>query len=152
MNTPSQHIWVTPEGQVIPEKEAFHLIAEDAKANGGKPSKIIASCYHNVSQMCDVTEKLARANLRLMALTEAMQDVGLLKTTLESEQARESLSTFVPHLKVAIEGAKLSVPGGKVKLAVIVEKPDGSGGQITARFEMDEFLSDIEDVLSEVST
>jgi len=62
------------------------------------------------------------------------------------EEAKKRLREVVPLIRVAMEMAKLQVPGGKVELAIIAKEKSG-GGRITACFEGEEFFVDLEAVL-----
>jgi hypothetical protein len=57
--------------------------------------------------------------------------------------ARVRLQEAIPHIKIALRMAQLQVPDGKVGIAVIAKAPDGTG-MITASFEGDDFIKDVE--------
>jgi len=61
------------------------------------------------------------------------------------QEAVARLKEVLPHIRIAIEMAKIQEPKGTVFLAVGVKKPDG-GGRLTAQFE-EEFLGDVARVL-----
>jgi hypothetical protein len=63
-------------------------------------------------------------------------------------QAEERLRGVLPHLKIAMHMAKLQVPNGTVKLAIVAKEPDGSG-RITSTFEGEEFLRDLETLVGD---
>lgn len=63
------------------------------------------------------------------------------KTQAENE-AIDRLLSALPHILVATQMAQDAVPDGKVCLAIVAKKPDGSG-QLTASFECEEFFKDI---------
>jgi len=63
--------------------------------------------------------------------------------TLEIEACKERLRAVLPHLKIAMSMAKLQVPDGTVGLAVVAKAPDGAG-RVTATFESEGFLRDLE--------
>jgi hypothetical protein len=81
-----------------------------------------------------------------MALPKRCPGLDYRPWTGEQKAAQASLAAFLPHLKIACEMAKIEVPGCKVELGVIGTKPDGSG-QIVARFELTEFIADLEKLL-----
>lgn len=60
--------------------------------------------------------------------------------------ARQRLMEALPALKIAMVSAKIQIPKGTVKLAVVAQLPDGSG-QVTAFFEGEDFINDIVTVL-----
>jgi hypothetical protein len=64
----------------------------------------------------------------------------------ELEDAKKRLADFIAHITLAMNMAKIDEPDGKVGLAVIAIKEDGSGS-MSARFEGDEFVNDIITVL-----
>jgi hypothetical protein len=59
-----------------------------------------------------------------------------------TEDIKADMRCLVAALKIAVEMAKLSVPDGKPALAILAKKPDGAG-QVTATFEIEQFLSDL---------
>lgn len=59
-----------------------------------------------------------------------------------SDEAKKRLMGALPHISLAMEMARMQEPEGKVSLAVIVKKSDGSG-RMTASFEGEEFIKDI---------
>jgi hypothetical protein len=61
------------------------------------------------------------------------------------QEAVNRLKQALPHIRMAIEMAKLQEPQGEITLAICSKKPDGSG-QLTAHFE-GEFLDDVARVL-----
>jgi hypothetical protein len=65
------------------------------------------------------------------------------KKVFEVAAARVRLQAALPHIKVALRMAQLQVPDGKIGIAVIATAPDRSG-TITASFEGDSFIKDIE--------
>lgn len=58
------------------------------------------------------------------------------------EEARQRLLDVLPHLRLALEEAKLLAPDGTVGLAVIITRADGTG-RLTARFHGKEFFEDL---------
>jgi hypothetical protein len=66
----------------------------------------------------------------------------------EIEACKERLRAVLPHLKIAMNMAKLQVPGGTVGLGIIVKTSDGAG-RVTASFEGEEFLRDLETLVGD---
>lgn len=64
------------------------------------------------------------------------------------EEARQALIDIVPHLKIAMSMAKINEPTGKIKLAILAEKEDGSG-YISASFDGESFTDDLIAVLDD---
>jgi hypothetical protein len=60
-------------------------------------------------------------------------------------EAANRLRGVLPHLKIATEMARIEMPDGKVGLAVAVKNE--KGGRITAQFESEGFLQDLETIL-----
>lgn len=60
--------------------------------------------------------------------------------------AKQRLITVLPHLKIAMQMAKIQVPNGTVRIGIIAEENNG-GGRITAQFEGEQFIEDIIQVL-----
>lgn len=56
--------------------------------------------------------------------------------------ALQRMRTVLPHLRVAAEDAAAEFPDGRVLLAIIVRRPDGSG-MVVCDFEGDEFIADL---------
>jgi hypothetical protein len=61
----------------------------------------------------------------------------------EREAARKRLRSVLPHLFIAANAALIEVEGGTLQLGVIAKKADG-GGRITAAFDAETFLRDLE--------
>jgi hypothetical protein len=64
----------------------------------------------------------------------------------KQQEARQRLILALPYINDAISFAKVQVPDGKIGLAVIITKPDGSG-KVTATFNGEELLTDIVSLL-----
>lgn len=62
--------------------------------------------------------------------------------TTEAQQAADRLSKAVPYLKLGIEKAERENPGARIRLAVVVESPDGSG-KIAFKLDHADLLKDI---------
>jgi hypothetical protein len=65
---------------------------------------------------------------------------------MSQEEARQRLLEALPHVRLAMEMARIEVPGGTVGLAIIAKSTSGTG-RITATFDGDEFLRDLAEVL-----
>lgn len=61
----------------------------------------------------------------------------------EREAARRRLRSVLPHLFIAANAAMIEVQGGSLQLGIIAKSVDG-GGRITASFEAETFLRDLE--------
>lgn len=61
----------------------------------------------------------------------------------EREAARKRLRSVLPHLFIAANAALIEVAGGALQLGIIAKGPDG-GGRITASFDAEAFLRDLE--------
>jgi hypothetical protein len=82
---------------------------------------------------------------------ELEAECNRLRTLLRaSEEAKARLRAVIPHLKIAVEMAKLQVGGGKVELGVIASNT--KEGRIAARFEFEQFLADLEAVSATPTT
>jgi hypothetical protein len=57
-------------------------------------------------------------------------------------ESKQRLLDALPHLRLAMEVAKVAEPEGKVLLAIIAKKEDGSG-TVACSFEGEQFLTDI---------
>jgi hypothetical protein len=64
------------------------------------------------------------------------------------EEARDRLSTVLPHIRLFVEAAKIERPGSKVELGILATSPDNSG-KVVARFNL-EFLDDIGTLTGEI--
>lgn len=60
----------------------------------------------------------------------------------EREVARKRLRSVLPHLFIAANAALIEVAGGALQLGIIAKGPDG--GRITASFDAEAFLRDLE--------
>jgi len=66
-------------------------------------------------------------------------------TAEEQAAAKQRLSAVLPHLFIAanVAGVEARLGGGTVELALVAKLPTG-GGRITASFEAEAFLRDLE--------
>ena len=65
-------------------------------------------------------------------------------TTDTKQAARERLAIVLPHIRTAARQAvERAEPGVVATLGIIAKNPDGSG-QLSAEFELESFLADLE--------
>ncbi len=63
------------------------------------------------------------------------------------EAIREDMRAVIPHFRYAIKQArKQAAPEDRIRLAVMIRKPDNSG-KVTASFDAEEFFDDLARVL-----
>jgi len=68
------------------------------------------------------------------------------ETQTPEQLAKQKLRAGLPHLRFAAKKALEECPGGAVFFMLGVKTPDGKSS-ITASFEVDEFLNDLETVV-----
>lgn len=61
----------------------------------------------------------------------------------EGLEAVGRIAAALRHLRIAAEMARVSEEGARVELGIIAKRPDG-GGRITATFQTDGFLADLD--------
>jgi hypothetical protein len=69
----------------------------------------------------------------------------------EREAARKRMRSVLPHLFIAANAALIEVQDGRLQIGIIAKKADGSG-RITAAFEAEAFLRDLETLVGPLLT
>jgi hypothetical protein len=162
---PDETVMHAVHGERKRESGLFEEAFAELNGNGGRRTlcgqlvydSMIGAILHGwefLTQGKDHPWITCEACLHEKAVAEAMVDmawalvglrfVGLagIRTANETE-ARGRLRSVLPHLKIAAEMARLQVPGGTVGLGVVAKTPDGTG-RITATFESEGFIRDLE--------
>lgn len=125
-------------------REAAELAAQQARPRRTCPKCGVASGndWRQCSSNCPVPGSPYHD-----ALTQyAFERLPLQEPTDPRYGAEERLYDVLPHLRLAIGMAKVKVPGGKIGLAIVAKHDDGTG-QVTATFEGEEFIDDVETVV-----